>query len=255
MADKKALVFAGTWEGHMLADYFTRQGYKGDFCVATEYGSEIMPESEGVRILEGRLSREEMTALMEQGGYELVIDATHPYAVIVTEYIKEACKAADKEYVRLLRTDVDVNIPGVTHVEDIEEAITVLNSSEEKVLLTTGSKDLMTYSKVKDYKERLYPRILPSHESLELALGAGIPSKNIICMQGPFTKEMNLATMKQFGCTLMLSKNTGKQGGMEDKLACIQEGFSLIVIGRPTPEEGHSFAQVIEIVDRIFTEK
>ncbi len=249
------LVFAGTWEGHKLAEHFENHGYSGEFCVATEYGGEILKmgkASSSIKILEGRMMPEAMEEKLRNTAYDLIIDATHPYAVVVTENLKEACKKTSREYVRLLRRETELEGEGIVQVKDIEEAVEFLNSIDDKVLLTTGSKDLSRFAEVDNFKERLFPRILPSHESLDLALNAGIPSKNIICMQGPFSADLNIATMKQFGCKFLVSKNTGKAGGMEDKLKCIDAGYKLLIIGRPNKEEGLNLEEVIDKVDQLF---
>ena len=91
---KRILVFAGTYEGHQLAKAFAERKWQSsaDFCVATDYGSEMLTDIPGLSVLEGRLNLSEMEELMAAGDYGLVIDATHPYANIVTENIRGACE-------------------------------------------------------------------------------------------------------------------------------------------------------------------
>lgn len=246
----RILVFAGTIEGRYLGEFFSAQGIDGEFSVATGYGKELLEGIPNIRISEGRMNYEQMVEKFKTEGYSLIIDATHPYAVEVTRNIKSACDDLGIKYIRLLREETELDFSGIIEVETMEEAVAWLNTNDEKALITTGSKELKKYTKVNNYKERLFPRILPTKESLDLAISAQIPSKNIICMQGPFTFEMNIATMEQFGCTLMVSKNTGKQGGMEGKIEILKKGFRLLIIGRPVHEEGMSFNQVIEYISQ-----
>ena len=51
----------------------------------------------------GRLTEEEMEQLFGEEQPEMVIDATHPYADLVSENIRSACENAGKTYLRLLR--------------------------------------------------------------------------------------------------------------------------------------------------------
>ena len=44
-----------------------------------------------------------MRSLMRSGGFDIVVDATHPYASAATETIAAASAAEGLEYVRLLR--------------------------------------------------------------------------------------------------------------------------------------------------------
>ena len=90
--------------------------------------------------------------------------------------------------------------------------------------------------------------------TLRLCFDAGIPAKNIICMQGPFTKEMNFATMEQYGCKWLVTKNTGKPGGFDDKVRLCEEGYRIIVIGRPQAETGLSLEEVKERVEAFYGE-
>lgn len=242
------LVFAGTIEGRKLGEFFSKEGIDGEFSVATSYGKELLEDIPNIRILEGRLTLEDMIKKFKTQGYTLIIDATHPYAVEVTANIKKACDVLNIRHIRLLREETQLNSSNIVEVDTMEEAIKWLNTNDEKALLTTGSKELKKYMEVNNYKERLFPRILPTKESLDLALEAEIPSRNIICMQGPFTYEMNIATMEQFKCKIMVSKNTGKQGGMDGKIQILKKGFKLLIIGRPAQEEGLSFKEVTKIL-------
>ncbi len=73
------LIFGGTTEGRLLAEYCEKSGIAADVSVATEYGAELLPE--GVNVLCGRLDNSQMTAFMKKKRCAMVIDATHPYAV------------------------------------------------------------------------------------------------------------------------------------------------------------------------------
>ena len=251
--NQKILVFAGTFEGHELAKYFDQRGWNrcADFCVATEYGTETFSDIKGLSIIEGRLNEAAMEELLKSGPYGLVVDATHPYAKAVTENLQKACQISHVEYVRLLRREGFFDYEGVNTVESAEEAVAYLLETEGKILLTTGSKELSKYRRLSD---RIVARVLPSQDSLRLCFDAGIPAKNIICMQGPFTKEMNLATMEQYGCKWLVTKKTGQPGGFDDKVRLCEEGYRIIVIGRPQAETGLSLEEVKERVEAFYGE-
>lgn len=254
--DKNILVFAGTFEGHALAKAFSQRGWQNrcTFCVATEYGAETISDVSGLAVKEGRLTAEEMKALFEEGGYTMVIDATHPYAKVVTENIQKACAETDTAYVRLLREESRAAGEGIVCVASISEAVEVLNRHHEKVLLTTGAKELSAYSGITDIEERVVARVLPTAESIESCLEAGIAQKHIAALQGPFTKEMNLAMMEQYGCRHLVTKNTGKPGGFDDKVAVLEAGYSVIVIGRPAEETGFTLEEVLRKAEAFYAE-
>lgn len=248
----RTAVFAGTVEGHELARHGAEAGYlqQMDFFVATDYGAEVLTDVEGIRVIEGRMDRDQMRAVLKEEGYGLVIDATHPYASQVTENIRSAADAAEVTYVRLLREEETPSSDRVTVVDDIEQAVKLLDMSDERFLLTTGSKDMGSFAVVRNFSDRAVARVLPGQASLEACLAAGMKPAGIICMQGPFTREMNLATMKQYGLETIVTKSTGRAGGFAEKTALAQDGYRVIVIGRPSAEEGLSLAEVMERLDR-----
>ncbi len=253
---KRILVFAGTYEGHQLARAFWERGWhtRADFCVATEYGTEMLTDIPELSVIEGRLDLSDMTRLLTENHYGMVIDATHPYAAVVTENIRAACEEKQVPYVRFLRAEGTTSCDGMIEVQSIDEAVEILNRTDERILLTTGAKELSRYSGIKGIEERVAARVLPSVSSIESCRQAGISSKNIIAMQGPFSREMNLALMKQYGCRWLVTKNTGKAGGFDDKLACLEAGFRMIVIGRPLSETGLSFEEVMRKAKQYYGE-
>lgn len=250
---KRLLVFAGTYEGHALAEYVNGKDFahRCIFSVATDYGSEVISGLGNIEIREGRLSPEEMVSMIKDEKASLVVDATHPYATEVTDNIKRAAEEAGVSYVRLLREESLFSHPNVIRVQSMQEAAEFIENTEGRFLLTTGSKELKLLSCVSD-KDKLVARVLPSVKSIELCLEAGISSKNILGMQGPFTSEMNLATLKQYGCGYLITKNTGKPGGFDDKISCADEGFKIVVIDRPKSETGFSLDEVKKKVDEYF---
>lgn len=252
--NKKILVFAGTFEGRQLAEAFAAKGWQNlsDFCVATDYGTEMLTGISGLSVLEGRKNEAEIEGLLRDGGYGMVIDATHPYAAAVSRNIRSACEKEKVSYQRLLRQRSGEKRSGVIQVSDVEKAAALLNQLDDKVLLTTGAKELAKYSSVRDKENRLVARVLPSAASIESCLAAGISSKNIVAMQGPFTRAMNLATMEQYGCTCMVTKDTGKPGGFDDKLAVLEAGYKLVVIARPIEEVGYSLTEILEKAEAFY---
>lgn len=241
------LVFAGTTEGRMLIEklLYIKEVYICA-CVATEYGKEILEHepAENLEIKAGRLTPEEMQNLMLKG-FDVVIDATHPYATVVTENIKEAADKANIRYIRLLREKTDFGSDCV-FVENTEAAIEYLNNINGNVLLTIGSKELSKYTKVNNFKERIFARVLPMEQVLKSCNDLGFSGKHLICMQGPFSSELNTAMLSQLNCAYMVTKDTGKEGGAYEKYKAAQAAAAtLIVVGRAKQDAGLSLDQVI----------
>ena len=75
---KKILIFAGTTEGRQLSDWLCERQIPNTVCVATEYGEIVLKDNPYRTIKTGRKNAKEMQKLIQQGGYEIVVDATHP---------------------------------------------------------------------------------------------------------------------------------------------------------------------------------
>ena len=95
------LIFAGTTEGRLLAQYAPQHEIGCYVSTATEYGKSILEGLEGVECISGRMDQKEMETFISERGIRLVIDATHPFAVEVSENIKAACekeRGGEREY-------------------------------------------------------------------------------------------------------------------------------------------------------------
>ena len=85
----------------------------------------------------GRLGAWEMERLMREGGFDQVVDATHPYAAEVTENLRAAAHEAEVPYVRLVRDGVPEG--DWLTAADAAGAADLLEGMEGGILLTTGS--------------------------------------------------------------------------------------------------------------------
>lgn len=235
------LLFAGTTEGRRLAERLCGLPVRATVCVATEYGGDLLAlPPERFSVLAGRMDAEAMRELMRGAAFDLAIDATHPYAEAVSKNIRRAAGASGVPYLRLLREESGGGAEA-EYVRDAEEAAARLAASRGNVLLATGVKDLHAYAAVPGFADRMYPRVLPSEESIRRCLELGYRPGNLIAMQGPFSLELNLALMRQFSIGIMVTKDGGAAGGFPEKIAASERaGVGVIVIGRPPEAEGLS---------------
>ena len=113
--------------------------------------------------------------------------------------------------------------------------------------MTTGSKNIPEYVYITDYKERVYLRLLPNPEMLQSAIEAGIMPSHLIGMQGPFSQELNEAVIRQFNIGVLVTRESGSNGGYEEKVSATENtGIDCIVIKRPVEENGVSLPEFIK---------
>lgn len=239
---KKIVIFAGTTEGRRLSEILADAGIAHTVCVATEYGEIVMREQMDaeaagakkqplVSLHRGRMDRKQIEEFLRNEGYGIVVDATHPYAKVVTENLRGAVAAlqtSEKKaqfpiYLRLEREisetpEAEDPAVSIRYFESNADCAKALENTEGNILLTTGSKELATYCASGRLHDRLYVRILPGRESLELCMEQGIKGRQILALQGPFSTEMNAAILKQYDIRHMVTKNSGRTGGYREKL-------------------------------------
>lgn len=247
----RILIFGGTTEGRLLAEYCHQQEIEAYVSVVSGYGADLLPESEYLHVLSGRMAGDAMEGFMKRASIRAVFDATHPYAAEATRNIKEACGRAGVSYLRVTRESAAAENPGgdsgkgpaaafasqVVYVHSVEEAVCYLKDREGDILVTTGSKELAAYTALPGYEERLYVRVLPSCAAISACEDVGIRGKRIIAMQGPFSEEMNRAMMRQLGVRYLVTKEAGTAGGFLEKLSAAEAlSVTAVVIGRPLEE-------------------
>ena len=241
---KHICIFAGTSEGRRLIERLTGRGARLTACVATDYGEALLGGLEDVRVLAGRLDEAQMEALFAEEAFDLVVDATHPYAERATENIAAACRAAGVEYMRLARESSADEADGV-FVPDVAACVAYLKTTEGNILLTTGSKELPAFCADEAFRSRVYARVLPMPNSLQICADCGVAPDHIIAMQGPFTEALNLSMLNAIGAKLLVTKDTGSAGGYEAKInAALRAGARAVIIGRPAQREGRSLDEI-----------
>ena len=241
----KICIFGGTTEGRKLAEFLSGQPCDVMVCVATDYGQTLLPEAEHVSVSARRLPVGEIVSLLTEHRFDLVIDATHPYAQSITKSIARACRETETLRWRLLRGASGVS-PEHTYVETVSDAAAFLAGTEGNILLTTGSKELAKFSQLPGFSERVWARVLPLQSSLDACAQAGLPASHIFAMQGPFSEAMNTAMLRSIGAKYLVTKAGGAPGGFEEKEAAAKNaGARLVVIGRPPEEEGLSLSKTI----------
>ena len=251
------IIFGGTTEGRRLAEFCGEHKIQTVVCVVSEYGEMLVPERPSVRVIRRALEKDEMEALFVAEKPSLVLDATHPYARVVTENVTQVCQKMGIVWYRVLRkSELETkNADSIVTVDSVDQAVEWLKSHEGTVLVTTGSKELVKYTAIPDYKERIFARILPDSQALLNSETLGFPRNHMIAMQGPFSLEMNIATMRMTGANYLVTKESGHAGGFLDKIHAAEVvGATALVIGRPLKETGISLEEACQYLEPFGTE-
>lgn len=242
------IIFSGTTEGRLISDALEEAGISHLVCVATQVGENVMTHGCHTKIRVGRLDQDAMVELFRKNHAKIVIDATHPYAVEATNNIQAASKEAGVSYKRVLRASDEEALcdDRICYFDSAKDCARELESTTGNILLTTGSKELHIFCEKESVRKRIYARVLPAEESLNLCKEAGLDQRRIIAMFGPFSKEMNVAIMHQCNASILVTKESGSTGGFAEKIsAALECDCKVYVIGRPAEEEGQSVSDII----------
>ena len=105
---KNILLFAGTTEGRLLAEFLIHQPVRLHTAVATSYGASLLPSAPSMTVSSHRMNEAQMINFIQQQHFDLVLDATHPYASEASANISGACTRTQVPYLRILR-DCDIS--------------------------------------------------------------------------------------------------------------------------------------------------
>ncbi|WP_326909650.1 precorrin-6A reductase [Sedimentibacter sp. MB31-C6] len=246
MKNPRICIFGGTTEGRLFAKYLSQINLKADLFITTNYGQQFIENIKNIRIYQRRIDDKEMIYLFSNNKYDYVVDATHPFARIVTENLIKSTTYCNINYFRIIRESAEYN-NNYIYFDELIEIINYLNNCSGNILLTTGSKDLDEFTKIMNYEDRIFVRILPMESSLKRCIDLGYKNKNIICMQGPFTEEMNSALINGLDIKYLVTKESSNTGGFNEKVqACINSRTKCLVIRKPH-EEGMTLKEICNI--------
>ncbi|MDD6038337.1 MAG: precorrin-6A reductase, partial [bacterium] len=214
---RKIVIFGGTSEGRQLAEELAEKHVAVTVSVATEYGEQLLASSEYLRVHTGRMDEARMKQFLMDEQPELIIDATHPYASVVSQTVKKACQEIGMKVVRLARDAkpreaVIENYEKVHFVGSATQAGQLAETLKGTIFVSTGSKELRALAGEISEKGRLIVRVLPSKESIACCEEAGIGAGQLIGMQGPFSVELNAAMFREKHAKILITKASGAQG-------------------------------------------
>lgn len=249
------LVLAGAAEGREIVKALAQAGHLVLACAATPYGAKLL-EGSGAAAISGRpLGGEEIRRLLDANKVAALVDATHPYAEEISAIALQACRDRGVRYIRYQRPPAPVpDHPLVHRAKDYPEAAEKACDLGDIVFLATGSKTLEIFLREAARKGcRVVARVLPQPEVLRKCLELGLEPSDIVAMQGPFSEEINIALLRHYQASVLVTKDGGSPGGAGEKYAAaIKLGLPVVVVDRPEAPPGAvaSLADLLKIINK-----
>ena len=228
-------VIAGTEDGRELAGFLLNNGFEVTASVVSSYGKALLERYEGIKINDKKLDENELVELLLTGDFEILVDASHPYAVNISQNAMAACHKADVPYIRYERGSMMFAYSKIFHVASYEEAATKAADLGKNIFLTTGSRNLKIFVESPALREcNLIARVLPTAEVLIECEKLGFNPQNIVAMQGRFSTELNMELFKHYKADVIVSKDSGQIGGVDTKLIAAEKlNLPVVLIDRP----------------------
>ncbi|MDY6819990.1 MAG: precorrin-6A reductase [Deferribacterota bacterium] len=228
------LILGGTSETH---NFIANEKLDKDFIitVSTDYGYSLYSRLYGSKVLKINFSKDLLKDFVNKNNITKIIDTTHPNALTITKIAKTVAVDVGIDYIYAKR---DIDYPSLLELARDSKNIFIFDSvvaakdflkknSFKRILFTIGVKYLYLF---REFLENSYVRILPSISSIKKAQELGVLQSNIIAMQGPFTKELNFAIINQYKIDCIISKISGKNSGLYEKIeATIEKNITIVL--------------------------
>lgn len=248
-------IAAGTKDGRELTERLVATGERVMASVVSTYGEQLLASCKGRLSINDRpLDEEGLSQCIQDQGIRVLVDASHPYAINVSKNAMKACHREGIPYIRYERDITKITYKNIHVVHSYEEAAALSACLGKNIFLTTGSRNLQKFVQAEALAGcQLIARVLPTSEVLGLCEDLALSPRQIIAMQGPFSKELNRAMFVQCRADVIVTKNSGSIGGTDTKLEAAEElGLPVVLIDRPVLDYdhvAHTYDEVIRFVE------
>jgi precorrin-6A/cobalt-precorrin-6A reductase len=239
----KIILLGGTKDSINIIE-FIKNNYDAYILTTTttEYGARLAREGGSDDTIARPLPKDEIIEIIETQGFDVLIDATHPFAEHITQTSASIAKELKMPYVRFERPTTNLENIDTSHihyVKSFEDAGKLIADefNQGNVLHFAGANtmaDIVKYVPT----ERFYPRILKVESSLEKCDALNIDPNHIIPMKGAASLEENIHLIEKYDASIMITKESGEIGGVIEKIeAANEKNIDIIMIQRPQIKE------------------
>ncbi|MGM0379476.1 MAG: precorrin-6A reductase [Bacillota bacterium] len=243
------LLLGGTKDSRLILKKLLTINKKVILTLTTDFGAKYVKDHKNLTKIVKKLDVNDMKDILKKYKINYIIDATHPYAKNVSKNIINVNKEFEIPLVRYERKIKRFDF--INYFDSYNKISNYLKNKSENIFFAIGSKNLNFFKDI--FKKRnFFIRVLPMESVIKKCRSLNILPKNIIAMQGPFTKEFNKLLFKEKDIKYLVTKETGKTGGFEDKVLAARDlNIEVIVLKKPTlkfKNVKESFEEVVEFV-------
>ncbi|MGI8725611.1 MAG: cobalt-precorrin-6A reductase [Methyloceanibacter sp.] len=237
----RILILGGTAEARQLAGALAGQpAFDVTLSLA---GRTAAPLAQGVPVRSGGFGGAEGLAdYLRAERIGALIDATHPYAAIMSANAAKAARAAKVKLLALRRSPwTQRSGDNWIEVGTVAEAARAIGEEPSRVFLALGRKELAPFAQA---PQHIY--LVRSVDPVEKPLD--LPNAAYISARGPFREADDLALLQENGIDIVVSKNSGGDASYSKIAAARALGLPVIMLKRPALPEVTSVERVGEVV-------
>ena len=160
-------------------------------------------------------------------GFDILVDATHPYAARISANAIEAARLAKVPLVALSRAPWQRQSGDRWQsVDSAEQAVTALGHEGKRVFLALGRQELLPFESAPQHGY-----LIRSVDPVEPPLK--VPDARYIAARGPFALDDEIRMLEENRIEAVVSKNSGGSASYGKIEAARQLGLPVIMIERP----------------------
>lgn len=226
----KIWLIGGTQDSAQLAEALVAAQLPTVVTVTTAAARSLYPTHPLLQVQVGILGPESMAGFLQEQTIGGILDASHPFATVVSQGAIAAAALASLPYIRYERTPLGESL-AAAQTPDFDPQDLPLGG--HRVLLVVGYRLLPQFQIWHD-RATLFARILPSEIALKTALDSGFSGRNLVALRPPVSLELERSLWRQWDISLVVAKASGTAGGEAVKRQVAQElEIPLILIPRP----------------------
>jgi len=244
------LVIAGTTDAKSVIQRLWELNIDTAVTVTTRMGCSMLDDYKHLTVYQGKLNKERILNLLNEVKPGCLIDASNPFSAEITRNAIHVCKAVNMPYIRFQREKLNFDDdPNVAVVKNYGEACEKLRYCEGNIVLTLGSNKIEAFTKIPDYEQRVFLRILPDWKVLCKCEKLGFNPNNIIAIKGPYNEALNIELFKYCHASVLVTKESGNMGGVVDKINAAKKlGMKVILVDRLEDECLNKTSSVEELM-------
>lgn len=243
-ANKRIWLIGGTQESAQLAAAIASTDLPCTVSVTTATAQQLYPawsvattDEPARKVWVGRLNETTIADFLNAENVGVVLDASHPYAVEISELAIATANRFDLPYLRFERPVLSLDPEQLSGTENIYPDFATLLASDrllgQRVLLIVGYRPLALFQPWQAHAT-LFARLLPSTIAIDAAIAAGFTPDRLFAMRPPISAELEKALWRQWDISVVVTKSSGTAGGEDVKRQVAAElEVPLIAIARP----------------------